>query len=61
MPQKSTQKGGRQKVKKVLLPLPEDLHHRMHLRAVEQKKTMREFMIEAIEQALEKGEKKPRG
>jgi hypothetical protein len=55
MLKKSTQKGGGQRVKKVLLPLPEDLHHQMHLHAVEQKMTMREFMIAAIRQALEKG------
>ena len=47
-------------MKKVLLPLPEDLHHQMHLRAVEQRMTMREFIIEAIRQAVEKGGEKKR-
>jgi hypothetical protein len=54
------QKGGVKRVKKVLLPLPEDLHHQMHLRAVEQRMTMREFIIEAIRQAVEKGGEKKR-
>jgi hypothetical protein len=58
MAEKRSQKGGAQRVKKVLLPLPEDLHHKMHLRAVELRMTMREFITEAIRQALEKGGEK---
>ena len=57
MAEKRSQKGGQQRVKKVLLPLPEDLHHQMHLRAVEKRITMREFITEAIRQALKGGEK----
>jgi hypothetical protein len=49
------QKGDPQRMKKVLLPLPEDLHHEMHLRAVEQRMTMREFIIAAIRQAVGRG------
>jgi len=58
MVEKRSQKGGPQRVKKVLVLLPEDLHHQMHLRAVEQRITMRQFITEAIRQAVEKGGKR---
>ena len=55
MPQKRPQKGGLIGVKKVLMPLPEDLHHQMRIRAAELNITMREFIAQAIRDALEKG------
>jgi hypothetical protein len=51
MPQ---QKGRAPEVKKLLLPLPADLHHALKVRAAEQNLTMRELITAAIRQALEK-------
>jgi len=58
MARKPPTKGGALRLKKVLLPFPEDLHHQMKVRAAERKITMREFIAEAIQQALEKGGEK---
>ncbi len=58
MPRKSSQKGRPTPVKKLLLPLPEELHHQLKLRAVEERLTMREFIAQAIRAALEKGGKR---
>ena len=57
-PRNPTQKGREPQMKKVLLPLPEDLHHALKIRAAEQRTTIREFITAAITQALEKGGKR---
>jgi hypothetical protein len=57
MLRKRPEKGGSVRMKKVLMPLPEDLHHQMRIRAAEFNITMREFIAQAIRDALEKGGK----
>jgi predicted HicB family RNase H-like nuclease len=61
MAQKSQQKGGQpQKMKTLLIAIPEDLHTAMKIRAAEQKTTVKGYVTEAIRQAVEKGGERKR-
>jgi plasmid stability protein len=59
MAQKSRQKGAPvQKMKTLLLPLQEDLHMALKIRAAEQKSTIKDFVTRLLERELKGGEKK---
>ncbi len=57
MARNRVQKGAGQKMKKVLLSLPEDLHTALKIRAAEQRSTIREIATRALRRELEKGGK----
>jgi hypothetical protein len=60
MPQKSsTQKGGTPRMRRLIISLPEETHKALKVYAAENYTTIREFVTEAIDQALKKkgGEK----
>jgi len=61
MPQKSsTQKGGTPRMRRLIVSLPEETHKALKVYAAQHYTTIREFVTEAIDQALKKkgGEKK---
>jgi hypothetical protein len=58
MPTKSPTKGEPKKVKKVLLVLPEELHYQLKMKATEERTTIRGFINDLIEKAVQKGGKK---
>jgi hypothetical protein len=59
MAQKSPQKGEPvKKMKTLLLPLQEDLHMALKIRATEQKSTIKDFVTRLLERELGKGGKK---
>ena len=59
MAEKSTQKRAEaQKMKRVLIAIPEELHTAMKMAAAAAKTTVKGYVTEAIRQAVEKGGEK---
>ena len=59
MPLKNSQRGGMPRMRRLIISLPEETHKALKVYAAENYTTIREFVTEAIEQALKKkgGEK----
>ena len=58
MPTKPRTGGESPRMRKLIVSIPEDLHKRLKIFAVEQDVTVKEFVTEAIEAALKKGGKR---
>jgi predicted HicB family RNase H-like nuclease len=53
VPRKPPQKGER--VKHLLIVIPEELHYQLRIKAAEQRATVKDFVINAIRHAVQKG------
>ena len=42
-------------VRNILIALPEDLHHKVKLKATEQRLTLKAYVIETLRRSIEKG------
>jgi predicted HicB family RNase H-like nuclease len=58
MNRKVRRKKGAAMVKRILVALPEDLHTAMKTQAAAQRTTVKEYVTEAIRQAVTKGERR---